>query len=114
MTATPVRKRRPPTSTRPGRLLLEIGGLPYALRPVACDPGIGGRAFRLLKPDGTVYDVIQTRYGSECDCPDFIFRRDGLDPEGCKHVRALVQVGMIAGAPPAPSAGLPAYRPAEG
>ena len=58
-------------------------------------PAIGTRAFRLLKADGTVYDVVQTRHGAECDCPDFLFRRDGLDPEGCKHVRALVSVGMI-------------------
>lgn len=96
MTASPPLKRRPARQAKPGRLLLEIGGTPYAMRPVACDPTVGRRAFRLLKDDGTVYDVLQTEHGPECDCPDFIFRRDGLDPDGCKHVRALVEVGMIA------------------
>ena len=43
------------------------------------------------------YDVAQTPYGPECDCPDFIFRRAGLDPHGCKHVRALVACGLIDG-----------------
>ncbi|MDB5349562.1 MAG: hypothetical protein JWN86_809 [Planctomycetota bacterium] len=86
-----LRSRKP----QAGRLLLEIGGTRYSLRPVACHAQIGKRAFRLLKDDGTVYDVVQTPYGAECDCPDFIFRRDGLDPDGCKHVQALVSVGMI-------------------
>jgi hypothetical protein len=86
----------PRSSDLAGRLSLEIRGNPYALRVVTCDPAIGGRAYRLMKRDGTVYDVVQTRFGPECDCPDFIFRRDGLDPLGCKHVRALVSVGMIA------------------
>ncbi len=30
-----------------------------------------------------------------CDCPDYIFRRDGLDPSGCKHIKALVGSGLI-------------------
>lgn len=100
MTASSPRTRPPshrPIAERPGRLLLEIAGTRYGLRAVACDLHIGDRAFRLLKENGTVYDVIQTPYGPECDCPDFIFRRDGLDPRGCKHVRALVSVGMIEG-----------------
>jgi hypothetical protein len=93
----------PPTSTRrkaarptgPPRLFLTIRDHLYVIRRVACDPGIAGRAFRLLKEDGTLYDVVQTEHGPTCDCPDFIFRRDGLDPEGCKHVRALVDCGLI-------------------
>lgn len=79
----------------PPRLYLTIRDHLYAIRRVACDPGIAGRAFRLLKEDGTLYDVAQTEHGPMCDCPDFIFRRDGLDPEGCKHVRALVACGLI-------------------
>jgi hypothetical protein len=62
---------------------------------VRCDPKTGVRAFRLNKPDGTLYDVAQTHFGNQCDCPDFIFRRDGLDPCGCKHVKALVAEGLI-------------------
>ena len=67
----------------------------YAVQPVPCDPVVGEKAFRLRKADGTLYDVSQTHFGPECDCPDFIFRRDGLDPAGCKHVRALVRHGLI-------------------
>ena len=96
MTAT----RRAPSPTRPGlagRLMLLIRDTPYSVRRIACDPVVADLAFRLLKPDGTIYDVIQTQYGPECDCPDFIFRRDGLDPVGCKHVRALVETGLIVG-----------------
>ncbi len=77
-------------------MVLEIADTPYTLRPIAChDPG-DLRAFRLMKEDGTVYDVVQKSTGHECDCPDFIFRRDGLDPNGCKHVQALVAAGMLA------------------
>ncbi len=53
------------------------------------------RSYRLSKDDGLRYDVTETAYGASCDCPDFIFRRDGLDPEGCKHVRALRMYGLV-------------------
>jgi len=58
---------------------------------------IAERAFRLQKPDGTLYDVTQTPFGPTCDCPDFIYRRDGIDTAGCKHVQALVAFGLIDG-----------------
>ena len=77
----------------PYRLELTIGRTSYAIEPLPEAPVAGGRAFRLTKADGTTYDVAQTAYGPECDCPDFIFRRDGLDPEGCKHVKAMVGSG---------------------
>jgi hypothetical protein len=71
----------------------------YRVRPVRREPpgrdADEVRAFRLNKPDGTLYDVAQTRYGPRCDCPDFVFRRDGIDPTGCKHVKALVAEGLI-------------------
>lgn len=47
------------------------------------------RVVRLQKPDGTLYDVVETPYGLICDCPDFVWRREGLDPRGCKHTRAV-------------------------
>ncbi len=81
------------------QLFLAIQRNIYLVRPLACDGGEAVRAFRLNKADGTLYDVEQTRYGPRCDCPDFIFRRDGLDPAGCKHVRALVAYGLIEGNP---------------
>ena len=74
------------------RLTLSIRGTDYALRPV---PSEDGRAWRLRKPDGTTYDVAETRWGPVCDCPDATWRREGLDPAGCKHVRALRALGLI-------------------
>jgi hypothetical protein len=84
----------------PTRLLLAIGDRLYQVRRVGCDAAVGVRAFRLLSDAGDLYDVLEhRRHGPSCDCPDFIFRRDGLDPEGCKHVRALAGCGLIRGAP---------------
>ncbi len=94
MTATQAPDHGQPPSV-PSRLILTIRDRLYAIRKVACDPSVADKAFRLLKDDGALYDVIQTRHGPSCDCPDFIFRRDGLDPAGCKHVRALVAFGLI-------------------
>ena len=95
VTAMP--RRRAKVEARPFsfRLDLTIGGTTYAIEPLPEAPVEGGRAFRLTKGDGTTYDVAQTAYGPECDCPDYIFRRDGLDPDGCKHVKALVGSGLI-------------------
>ena len=53
------------------------------------------KAYRLSKPDGTAYDVARTNHGLTCDCPDFIFHRDGLDPDGCKHIKAMVAYGLL-------------------
>jgi hypothetical protein len=74
---------------------LRIRGTTYGVDHVPCAPDAARRLYRLRKPDGTWYDVVQTEYGPECDCPDFVYRRAGLDPAGCKHVRALVAFGLI-------------------
>lgn len=102
MTVAP---RRQTIRTGPGplRLVLTIRRTDYDVRPVRCDPIIAERAFRLAKADGTLYDVVQTPFGPECDCPDFVYRRQGLDPAGCKHVQALVACGLIAGLDPMPA-----------
>ncbi|SIO02228.1 hypothetical protein SAMN05444166_2076 [Singulisphaera sp. GP187] len=76
-------------------LYLTINQSLYLVEPLECGPGAALRAFRLNKADGTLYDVAQTSFGPECDCPDFVFRRAGLDPLGCKHVKALVGQGLI-------------------
>ncbi len=103
-TAPATRRRRPSPSTAPApaTLYLSIRDQLYAVRQVAADPAIARAAFRLLKPDGTLYDVTLTAHGPACDCPDFVFRRDGLDPAGCKHVQALSACGLIAAEPPRP------------
>jgi hypothetical protein len=76
-------------------LVLTINGTNYSVRPVLADSSIALKAFRLRKEDGTIYDVALTAHGLECDCPNFLFRRDGLDPSGCKHVKALVACGLL-------------------
>jgi hypothetical protein len=83
--------------TAPSRLVLTIDRTAYVILPLprALDPS--KRAYRLIKGDGAVYDLSESSYGPSCDCPDYIFRRDGLDPAGCKHVKALVQHGLIGG-----------------
>ena len=85
-------------------LFLVINETVYRVRSLRGDATSVARAFRLKKGDGTVYDVAQTHFGPECDCPDFVFRRDGLDPAGCKHVKALVAEGLIHGEAEAPAA----------
>ncbi len=77
------------------RLSLFINGTAYNVRPIACDPAAALQAFRLRKADGTVYHVALTEHGAQCSCPDWIFNRDGLDREGCKHIKALVAVSML-------------------
>lgn len=77
------------------RLYLTIDRFPYHVRPIVTDPVFADRAFQLTRPDGKSYDISQTRHGLTCDCPDFIYRRDGLDPAGCKHIRALVSCGLV-------------------
>ena len=81
---------------RPGRcrLTLTINGLHYAVRPITSQADDVSRAFRLSRK-GDVYDVALTLHGPVCDCPDFIFRRDGRDPRGCLHVRAMSAVGLL-------------------
>lgn len=96
-TATVNRPRRP---ARPAhgtcRLSLTINGVVYAVRPLPCDRPAASRSFRLRKNDGTAYHVGATPHGLVCDCPDFTFSRDGIDPAGCKHIKAMVAVGLLA------------------
>ncbi len=88
------RKPARPTHGR-CRLTLTINGTLYNVRPVPADPGVASKAYRIKKSDGRVYDITQTAYGPECDCPDFTFHRDGIDPNGCKHIKAMIAVGLI-------------------
>ena len=78
------------------RLKLTINRTTYHVRPIQADAYAALKAFRLKKGDGTTYDVAETAHGLECDCPDFVFHRDGIDPAGCKHVKALVACELLA------------------
>jgi hypothetical protein len=89
----PVKARKPARPTHGTcRLTLSINGTNYSVRP---NVGAAYTAFRLKKSDGTTYDVASTEHGLTCDCPDHVFHRDGLDPAGCKHVKAMVACGLL-------------------
>lgn len=77
------------------RLTLFIGGKAYNVQPLDGDDVGIMKAFRLRKSDGTAYDIAQTADGISCDCPDFTFRREAIDPAGCKHIKALIACGLI-------------------
>ncbi len=77
------------------RLYLSIDDQFYQVAPIPSDGRSLDRAFRIMKPDGSTYDVAETAHGPICDCPDFLFRRLDLDPAGCKHIKALASFGMI-------------------
>ena len=72
------------------RLTLFINGTAYNVRPVQTDADAALKAYRLRKSDGTAYHVALTTHSLTCDCPDFTFNRDGIDPAGCKHIKAMV------------------------
>jgi hypothetical protein len=77
------------------RLTMAINGVDYRVEPNPAEAYAVRKAYRLSKPDGTAYDVALTGFGLTCDCPDFIFRRDGIDPDGCKHIKAMVAYGLL-------------------
>lgn len=95
----PIRQPAPPAAVHGTcGLTLRINGTTYGVRPV--DPGFAGlKAYRLTKQaaTGSVYDVVETVSGIECDCADYEFRRKGLDGTApCKHGSALAALGLLA------------------
>src|SRR4051812_39233879 len=97
-TTARTRKTRPAPTTL--RFTITIGPTSYAVRPVSFDRDAGiTKLIRLRKADGTTYHVSQHPHGTECDCPDFVYRREGKDPRGCRHCRALVAAGVLEPAP---------------
>jgi hypothetical protein len=106
------------------RLTIAINGTDYQVKPIPAAACAARRAYRLSKADGTSYDVaehfspgewemprgqrpcechptsgLSHREGGRrwitCDCPDWVFRRDGFDPDGCKHLKAMVEYGLF-------------------
>ncbi len=99
-TQTTIHSAEPrPRALRPARavcrLTIAINGMDYRVNPNRADGSAALKAYRLTKTDGTGYDAALTVHGLTCDCPDFIFRRDGIDPEGCKHIKAMVAFGLL-------------------
>lgn len=75
-------------------LTLIIGGQTYN---VEVHPYSHVRLTRHNDPTGLSYDVLFPGFDcpASCDCPDYRYRRQGLDYGGCKHVRALTDLGLI-------------------
>jgi hypothetical protein len=73
------------------RITFECGRDTYTVVPLAPDPRVTRKAFRLKKRTGDrqVYDVRLTEHGPECDCKGFLYRHR------CKHVRMLNAAGML-------------------
>jgi hypothetical protein len=63
--------------------VLQINGTEYEVLPLFDDQARIG--YRLLKADGTMYDLPADLSG--CDCPDHTFHPER--PGGCKHMQAL-------------------------
>jgi hypothetical protein len=61
--------------------VLEINGQSYELLPLYTDDTLDG--YRLLKSDGTMYDLPRDLSG--CDCPAHTYRPE----QPCKHMLAL-------------------------
>jgi SWIM zinc finger len=91
----PPRRRRIGPARAACRLTMEINGVDYRVEQSPAEAYAARKAYRLRKPDGTAYDVALGTHGLTCDCPDFIFHRDGLDPDGCKHIKAMVAYGLL-------------------
>lgn len=77
------------------RLTLAIRGESYSVRPVRPETVDMVRAWRIRKADGTTYDLADTADGATCTCGDFVYRHQGNDQLGCKHVRAARALGLL-------------------
>ena len=82
------------------RLTVHIRGVCYSARPIRPEAPDVARAWRLGRADGTAYVVAETAHGATCECGDFVFRHEGKDASGCKHVRACRALGLIRPHPP--------------
>jgi hypothetical protein len=89
--STATRKAARTCQPRPAdfcRLTVTIRGESYTARLIRPEAADVARAWRLRKRDGTAYVVADTADGATCECADFVFRHDGIDADGCKHIRA--------------------------
>jgi hypothetical protein len=68
-----------------GTGVLAINGRNYTLTVLNGESGVVG--YRMVKADGTAYDIGTTEERWTCDCPDATFHPER--PGGCKHVAAL-------------------------
>lgn len=86
-----------PATAQAVYLWLQIGSTYYNVRQVE-HPSPQGCAWELKKKKGkrkitwVSYHVHTDQHGAHCDCPAFTYQPD---IEGCKHIRACRQVGLI-------------------
>jgi hypothetical protein len=77
---------------------LHVSGSDYQVQPLPPLPDYE-KAYRLNKLNAqkpTGYNVVQTGSGVIiCECHDFKYRQDGADSKGCKHIRALIDMGFF-------------------
>jgi hypothetical protein len=67
------------------------------VRPIRPESSVVVKAWRLRKMDGTAYVVADKIHGATCDCGDYHYCHEGKDKDqtGCKHVRAIRDLGLI-------------------
>ena len=79
-----------------GTLVIERDGEPtrYHVRSIPADPRIAWKAYKLIKADGTTYEVAVLDGFPSCTCGDEVWRRE---PHGetCKHWWACKEVGLF-------------------
>ena len=74
-------------------MIVDIGRSQYDVQPHGPD------AWTLERP-GAVYCVDDSGERTRCDCPDWQYRHAELDGTlGCKHIRALRELGLVRAAP---------------
>lgn len=67
----------------------------YVLVNLTRDNVVADPLWRLLKDDGSSYDVSVADGYTTCTCADFTYEREHKDPKGCKHIAALRQHGLL-------------------
>jgi predicted RNA methylase len=79
------------------RLTVAIDGTAYRLEVVPVpDHSEAYCHYALTKPDGTRYGVsLPIGDYPTCCCEDYHYRREHLDPTGCKHIRSLRALGLL-------------------
>ena len=82
-----------------------IRGVGYTSQSVNGDEG--EQSVTLVKPDGTTDNVAATGHGIECTRPDFVWTRAERG-EPCKHIRSVIEAGLISTTTTAPAAAIPA------
>lgn len=84
-------------------MVISIDGTHYGVAPLAPAPD-AVKAFRFSKVSGDEarHDIDETAAGASCTCGDFVWRHEGRNTIGCKHLRAARMMGLI-GEPPEPT-----------